>query len=300
MLDYLKLLYFLISPRIIFVRRTSNALGDNILLTALLPSICKKWPQHKIILETPIPELFQNNPHVHWVTTKHIKTTKRHIKPKYSVVNGNEPAFIVQMHSYIGLNCTSGPQLFLTSKECRVAKERFAFPYITICPVGKTGFSANRKEWGFENFKELISLLSDYRFVQIGLEEDALLPGVEDARGLSIRATAAVIRNSILFIGLEGGLMHLAKSVGRASAIIYGGYIRPEISGYTDNLNINRSVHCSPCYSSERASSDCPIMICMKQILPYSVYQQVIEFISEKAIPNQNKEQHKERVSECY
>jgi ADP-heptose:LPS heptosyltransferase len=282
MLSYLKLFYFLIRPQVIFVRRISNALGDNILLTALLPGIRKKWPQHKIVLETPLPEIFQNNPNVDWMTTKHIKTTKRHIKPKYTIINGNEPNLIAQMYSHIGLNCTSTPQFFLTLGERRFAKERFAFPYITICPVGKTTFSGNRKEWGFENFKKLIILLSDFRFVQIGLYEDDLLPDVEDARGLSIRATAAVIANSLLFVGLEGGLMHLAKSVGKASIIIYGGYIRPEISGYTNNLNIHTPVDCSPCYSSEKASPDCPVMICMKQIKPGSVYRQITKFLSKR------------------
>ena len=85
-------------------------------------------------------------------------------------------------------------------------RERFDFPYVTICPTGKTTFCANRKEWGMDNFQALRGLLHDYRFVQIGLPSDPLLDDVIDALELSVRDTAAAIHNSLFFIGLEGGL----------------------------------------------------------------------------------------------
>lgn len=280
MLAYLKLLYYLLRPRTKFVRRISNALGDNLLLSALLPAIREKWPGYKIIVETPKPEIFWNNPHVDWVTIKHIKTTKHHIKPKYRIFNGSEPHFIAQMRAYIGLKGTSPPQLFLTPDEIRSIQKRFEFPYIAISPVGKTSFSANRKEWGFENFKKLIRLFKDYRFIQIGLPKDPLLPNAVDARGFLIRETAAVIFNATLFIGLEGGLMHLAKAIGTPSAIIYGGYIRPETSGYSDNLNIYTATCCSPCHRSEKALPECPMMICMQPIHPEDVSEQIRQYLS--------------------
>ena len=279
MLDYLKLIYYLVKPKSLFLRRFSNALGDNVLLSSLLPEMRAKWPNHKIIVETPLPELFWNNPYVDWVTSKHIKTTQRHIKPKYWVIEGNEPPFTVQMKKHIGLKGRSEPKLFLTEKEKKEAQNRYPFSYITISPAGKTSFSANRKEWGFQNFIKLVNLLEGYRFVQIGMEDDPLLPDVIDARSLSIREMAAVISNSILFIGLEGGLMHLAKSVGTASVIIFGGYIRPTTSGYLNNLNFYSPVFCSPCYSSETASSDCPVMICMKQIHPEKVCRGIGKYL---------------------
>ena len=278
MFEYLRLLYYLIRPRTLFIRRISNALGDNLLLSVLLPGIRKKWPQYKVVVETPLPELFWHNPHVDWVTTKHLKTVRRHIKPKYRVITGTESPITAQMRSYIGLHNPFPPQIFLIRRELDAARQRFGGSYIAVCPSSKTRFAANRKEWGINNFQKLIDLFGKHRFVQVGLAEDPLLTGVVDARGLPVRQSAAVIANADLFVGLEGGLMHLAKAVGTKSVIIYGGYVRPEISCYHDNLNIYSPVHCSPCYSSEKASSECPTMECMRQIRPEDVYGKIKEF----------------------
>ncbi len=286
MLDYLKLIYYLMRPRSIFLRRFSNALGDNVLLSSLLPAMRTNWPNHKIVIETPMPELFWNNPYVDWVTSKHIKTTRRHIKPKYWVLKGTEPPFTVQMNAFLGLKGRSEPKLFLTRNEIKDARNLYPFPYVTICPVGKTSFSANRKEWGLQNFVTLVNLLEGYHIVQVGMNKDPLLPKAIDARSLSIREMAAVVANSILFIGLEGGLMHLAKSVGTTSVIIFGGYIQPVTSGYSNNINIYSPVICSPCFSSETVSSDCPIMICMKQIRPEQVYLKICEYLNDIAHRN--------------
>jgi ADP-heptose:LPS heptosyltransferase len=280
MFEYCKLFYYLIRPRTVFLRRISNALGDNLLLTALLPGLREKKPEHKVVVETPRPEIFLHNPYVAWVTTKHLKTTRRHIKPKYRVLDGTEKSFIEQMRAYIGWEGRAVPQLYLSEAEKRKARQRFPFPYFAIAPTGKSGFSANRKEWGIDNFQHLLGMLADLdlRAVQVGLAGDPLLAHVEDARGLSLRETAAVIDHAELFLGLEGGLMHLAKSVGKPSVIIYGGYIRPQISGYADNLNIYQAVHCSPCYTSESALADCPTMICMRKITPAEVFDQISRF----------------------
>ena len=85
MWSYLRLAYYLLRPRTIFVRCATHGLGDNLLISAVLPYLRKKHPNHKIIVETRWPELFRNNPNADWVTDRHMKTTKRHIKPKYHV-----------------------------------------------------------------------------------------------------------------------------------------------------------------------------------------------------------------------
>ncbi len=286
MLAYLKLCYYILNPNTIFIRRFSNAIGDNILLSCILPDLRKKYPTRKIIVETPLPELFLNNPHVDWVTSKHIMTTKRHTKPKYVVAGRNAYSLTSQMRAYFGLDGPSAPKIYLTPKEINTARKRFEFPYIAISPRGKTSFSANRKEWGIENFQTLVNLFPGWRFLQVGLGTDPLLSNVTDSRGLAVRESAAVIANADLFIGLEGGLMHLAKAVGTKAVIIYGGYVEPRISAYDGNLNIYSPVACSPCYSSEQAATECPCMICMKQIHPESVYRQIAEYLSSEIKDN--------------
>lgn len=266
MFEYLKLFYFLLRPKTIFVRRISGALGDNILLTVLLPGLKRKYPDHKIVVETPIPELFLNNPHVDWITRKHFKTTGKFIKPKYRVIGKNGEPFISQIQKYIGSEDHALPELYLTADEINRARAGLNFPCIAVAPAGKTKFSANRNIWGIGNFQSVRDHYPDIQFVQIGLSSEPLLENVMDARSRSLRDTAAILKNSMFFLGHQGGFMHLSKAVGKTSVLLFGGYIRPDIVGYKDDINLYSDVDCSPCYTSEEKQTDCPSMKCMKMI----------------------------------
>nr|HXK50137.1 hypothetical protein [Clostridiales bacterium] len=146
------------------------------------------------------------------------------------------------------------------------AKNEFSFPYVVIAPTGKTKFAANRKEWGLENFQKVRDLFQDIKFVQIGIPSEPLMNNVTDARNFCLRRTAAILKNSLFFLGLEGGFMHLNKAAGNSSVIVFGGYIKPELSGYADDVNISTDPECSPCYTSEYIHTECDSMICMKEI----------------------------------
>lgn len=275
MLSYIKLIYYLLRPKTVFLQKRSGALGDDLLMSLVLPYIKETYPGHKIVVEAKWTELFQNNPYVTWATDKHLKTTRRHIKPKYFIDEKTEMSLYEQFMTSVGAKGKAFPHLYLTEPEQSYIKEKYGFPYIAICPHGKQKFSANRKEWGMDNFQKLRNHFKEYQFVQIGLKSDELLDDVHDGRGLPVRKSAAVIQNSIFFIGLEGGLMHLAKSVGKRSVIIYGGFINPEISEYEENLNIINMVECSPCFRSYKKMTVCDTMICMKGIDPLDVTQKI-------------------------
>lgn len=280
-LDYLKLFYYLLRPRTIFLRWTSHALGDNLLLSMLLPDLRKIKPDHKIIVETKFPELFINNPYPDWVTSTHFSTTKKFIKPKYTVNRTTSRSIFCQMMNYIGITDNCLPEFYLSNVEIEAAKAAYPPPYLVIAPVGKTKFSANRKEWGHDKFQQLVQLLNDRTVLQVGMPSDPLLDGVIDTRFIDIRKTAAIISNAVLFIGLEGGLMHLARSVATPAVIVYGGYIKPEISGYSLNANIATNESCSPCYDSNQRQTECDHMSCMKKIEVNDVYRTVIKKLEE-------------------
>ena len=280
--DYLKLFYYLLNHKTIFIRRRSGALGDDLLMSLVLPALKEKYPDKKIVVEARWVDFFQNNPYVDWVTDKHFKTTKRHLKPKYAIDENTKDSIYKQFMQSIGLQGKAAPQLYLTDTEIQQARDKYDFPYIVICPVGKVKFSANRKEWGLEKFQKLRDLMPGYRFIQIGLKTDPLLKNVNDARGLAVRQSAALIKNGILFIGLEGGLMHLAKAVGKKSVIIYGGFLRPEISAYEENLNISNLVDCSPCFHSAYPHEPCETMKCMAEITPQMVYEEINHYLSDQ------------------
>jgi hypothetical protein len=110
-------------------------------------------------------------------------------------------------------------------------------------------FPYANKEWGAEKFSSLVRLLaSDFHIVQVGSASDPALPVATDLRGkTSLRETAAILAGSLVFIGLEGFLAHLARAVECPAVVIFGGRARPETFGYSANANLYSAVPCSPC-----------------------------------------------------
>lgn len=279
--EYVKLFYYLIHPRSIFIKSFSSAIGDSLLLSLLLPHLREIYPDKKIIVKTAHPELFLNNPYPDWVTNRHFKTTSKFIRPKYHIFPGKTESIYLQMMKYFGFNFKSFPEIYLSTEEINNAKQEFNFEYIAICPIGKQKFSGNRKEWGFDNFQKIVNAFPEQNFVQIGLASDKLLENVYDGRGKKIRESAAIIYSAKFFVGLEGGLMHIAKAVGKRSVIIYGGVIAEESSGYEENINISSDIACSPCFNSDKKNGNCQKMDCMKQIKVEMVSKEIKKMLNE-------------------
>lgn len=297
LVEYLYLTYYLLKPRTIVLRRVSTGMGDNLMLSALVWGVKRIFPNIDIVIETQWPELFRLNPDVVFVTSLHYTTTKRFYKARYAIHPKTVAHIIRQQLSFLPeiqkrflpmdqsirskiealLSQPVLPRIYLSEEEMSHAKSLLPFPYIVICPSGKQAFSANRKEWDQDHFQTLVNLLLPRaQFVQIGSPHDLLLQGVIDARGLKIRESAAVLANSLFFIGLEGGLMHLNKAVGHNSVIIVGGFIQPGISNYPGDLCIYRQIECSPCFHSDAPHDDCLHKECMATILPQDIYDQII------------------------
>ena len=81
--------------------------------------------------------------------------------------------------------------------------------------------------------------------------------------------------NSLVFIGLEGFLMHLARAVNCRSVIIYGGRIKPSQIGYVANKNLYSPVECSPCWLRNPCDHNrkCMDMITVEQVIVASAEQ---------------------------
>jgi len=105
-----------------------------------------------------------------------------------------------------------------------------------------------------ETISEVIDRLNadGYLTVQLGMaHEPALLNVGMDLRGqLSIRQSAGVLKASLCFIGVEGGIVHLARAVGTPSVVCFG----PTPSaffGYPGNINLQTTT-CTPCWWTSR------------------------------------------------
>jgi len=137
-------------------------------------------------------------------------------------------------------------QIFLTKDELAVGKgliSKYNIP-ITINP---SSVCSKNQEWYFDRWNEVICRLKDYTFIQIGLETEKLLEGVIDFRGrYSLRQQLSVLANSKLHIGLDSFWSHAAAALNTKAIVLFGDS-SPFVWGHDNNVNIFKSLPCSPC-----------------------------------------------------
>lgn len=106
---------------------------------------------------------------------------------------------------------------------------------VVFNPSIKHSASPN-KDWGWERWRELVALVKNVRWLQLGEPGARRIPGAEyvetphftDAAGLLSGARAAVLH--------EGALHHAAAALGIPAVVIYGGYIGPRVTGYAGQV----------------------------------------------------------------
>ncbi len=170
------------------------------------------------------------------------------------------------------------PYLFLTNAEFTAGK--LAQNQVVMQTSAMAApFPMRNKEWYPERFQEVCSeLRADVQVIQLGAANDPKLEGAMDLRGkTSLRESAAILANSLVFVGLEGFLMHLARAVDCRSVIIYGGRIKPTQIGYVANKNLYSQVRCAPCWLRNPCDFD---RKCMDMITPAQVIAAAAEQIT--------------------
>jgi hypothetical protein len=170
------------------------------------------------------------------------------------------------------------PYLYLTQKE--FAAGRMGENQVAIQSSGlAAAHSMRNKEWYPQRFQEVCTeLRSDLTVVQLGAVSDPKLEGTIDLRGkTSIRESAAILANSLVFVGLVGFLMHLARAVDCRAVIVYGGREKPAQTGYVANKNLYNQVRCAPCWLRNPCDFD---RKCMDMITSPQVIAAVAEQIS--------------------
>lgn len=171
--------------------------------------------------------------------------------------------------------------------------ERFSienFPEGSILVGLGPGSIKSHKRWPVEKYIELIKNLSTFndsiRFIIFGPPSDqhiseliklALPKRVVSVAGVfSIEQAAALMKRCDVFIGNDGGSVHLADSMGAPVVSITPGIEYPDsIEPWNNRENsIRAAVECSPCYNFDH----CPKghNRCMTDISVTSVYSKVL------------------------
>lgn len=109
-------------------------------------------------------------------------------------------------------------------------------------------------------------------------EELALSTGYSEIPRMgNIRELVMLIAGASCVVCADGLISHIAAAVGTPAVVIYGGFLRPEWSGYPFHINLLNHLDCSPCYNTYHCSMNkqCLREITVNQVL--TAVRQVID-----------------------
>jgi hypothetical protein len=247
-----------------------GAPGDDLLCTVPLRELKRRQPKMQIAMLTRHPALFQGSPDVARVLPKNNYSIEpilrglgyRCIVPHYTAYDEEtdkdrrpEGHILKVMCRQAGIkgDVTVRPYLYLTEAE----KQKGKIAARQICvqsSVNGAMFAMKNKEWHIDRMQAAVTALAaDCTVIQLGADADTALDHVLDLRGkTTLREAAAILSQSLCFVGLVGFLMHLARAVECRSVIVYGGRELPNESGYVCNTNLTGATECAPCWQHNR------------------------------------------------
>ncbi len=242
----------------------AGRIGDDLMCSTVFREL-RKRSKRSIAMATRNPGLFEKNPDVDKIirqTDTRLNRWGRAGLPLVTLAHSGYDAardadippdehILIRMCRLAGVTgpVELRPYIFLTPAE--LAAGKLGENQVALQSTGMAApFAMLNREWYPQRFQELCAQLrSDVRVVQVGSATDMKLEGAIDLRGKTdLRQTAAVLANSLVFIGLVGFVMHLARAVDCRSVIIYGGREKPALTGYVANKNLYSQVRCAPCW----------------------------------------------------
>lgn len=269
----------------------TGGIGDDLMGTTVFHEL-KKRGSGRLAVATQHPGLFQGNPdvdrivyHQRALVNDWLRTGLPFIRLGYSAyrpaTDSDEPLtehVLLKLCRLVGLTgkVELRPYFSLTREELTAGRRAEKQVVMQTSGLGAP-YPMRNKEWYPARFQEVCDhLCSDATVIQIGSATDPRLAGAVDLRGqTSIRQSAALLANSLVFIGLEGFLMHLARAVDCRAVIIYGGRLMPSQIGYIANKNLYSPVECAPCWLRNPCNYNrkCMDMITAEQVITAAAEQ---------------------------
>jgi hypothetical protein len=262
-------------------------IGDELLCSCIMHEL-RHRNHRNVWLMTSHPDLFRHNPDSGQLLPpdlRYLGLAKRIgadvVEPRYTCRVSDDRDASPPRHVLRIMLATAGvrgradlrPYLYLTDEERSAAA--WATDSLIVQSSGQGAIFHNRlKEYPLARFQAVIDTVHRLLpVIQVGHRDDPLLRNVKDFRGkTSLRETAAALSRSRLFLGTEGGLMHVARAVDCRAVIIFGGRLWPEQTGYICNENIAMRPSCAPCWGWKVCDFD---HVCMQDIAPAMVVKAV-------------------------
>lgn len=168
-------------------------------------------------------------------------------------------------------------EIYLSEQEQAFAAR--IHPDILIEPHIKSGASPN-KQWGLENWKELVNLLKrdGYFIAQMGPIGTRPMQHVEMIQTPTFRSACAVMAHCKGFVFPDGGGHHAAAAMNIPGVVIMGGFTPVELTGYCmhRNLGVSLGDACGMRVKCPHCAKE------MAKITPELVLQQLKEVIRDR------------------
>jgi len=220
----------------------------------------------------------------------------KYIEPVKNIHDSQQNLNLLDSNAKVSL-----PDLYIdfTDKKERI----FSYPYIAI-QISAGNNKIAYKNWPVNYWISFLTMLLEQyperRIVLLGDENEVdMAAKITASLGSNINSLAGktsihevmnVLNQSELFIGLDGGLMHLAVALGKPTFSIWGPS-SVSLYGYekfsSRHKCVNLNLPCAPCSAWINANHTkatkpelCPDHACMQQLMPQDVFNQFKEFLN--------------------
>ena len=152
-------------------------------------------------------------------------------------------------------------------------------------------YKAPNKVWPFEYYEKFVEIIHEkfpkLEIVQTGMKYSKKIKGIDRyVFGERLEVLEYVLKNSLLHVDCESGLVHLATQLGTKCLVVFGP-TRIETFGYPQNINI-ASQKCGGCRALLEDFSACLHVNndreCMYSILPESIAEIAIKYLSKRGL----------------
>lgn len=143
------------------------------------------------------------------------------------------------------------------------------------------------KSWSKDKFEKFISIFKanypEIEVLQLGAENSEKLMGIDRyILGVDFRLSVHLLKNTMVHVDIEGGLVHIATQLGTKCVVLFGPTVK-EYYGYEQNINIQAG-KCHNCWGIYSDVNMCARGMeepeCMYSITPVMVMDCIKEYMS--------------------
>jgi ADP-heptose:LPS heptosyltransferase len=242
-----------------------GGVGDAILTTPLFRAIKEQLPGSRTIVYCPSYkhyDVFLNNPYIDKLKKLgRLTMTAGGLLERFRLVKWFSPAYGNLLPGlFYSKNATEiiaemfgialehkQVMIFLTSEEEEVGK-RLVSQYSMPVAIHVTSTCSSDKNWPISHWTELVRRNPQYTFLQLGLPNEELIPGVVDLRAEipPLRAQFAVLKYVRAFVGVDSSFSNATNAFGTPGVVLYGPST-PLVWGHSNNHNLYLGLPCAPC-----------------------------------------------------